>query len=484
MKWNGRTVLALVVVSMMASSLFTMTFMRETTQVSSLAATVSGQEATSSEFSKLQDALQIIKRDYIQKVDSDKLIEGAIDGMVKTLDDPYSDYMSPDAAKEFNESLGSTFQGIGAEVTLQNGKVTIVSPFKGSPAEKAGLRPGDQILDVNGQSLEGLELYQAVQKIRGPKGSKAVLKVLRPGHDEPMTITCIRDDIPIETVYSEVINKDGKKFGRLEITQFSSETAKHFATQLADLEKQGIAGLIIDVRGNPGGYLLAVKDIGQLLIPKEGVITKIVYGDNSKGEEVLRSANIDAKGYPIVVLIDGGSASASEILAGAMRDSGGYKLIGEKSFGKGTVQNTVEMKDKSQLKLTIAKWLTPNGDWIHKKGIEPDFKVEQPAYFKATQLPQDKVLQRDQAGADVKNLQVILGGLNLSPGRTDGYFDAKTEAAVKSFQAAKKLPVTGKVDKATAAALQEAILVQIKDKKNDLQLQKAVEVLAGQAKAK
>ncbi|HZG13537.1 MAG TPA: S41 family peptidase [Candidatus Bathyarchaeia archaeon] len=483
MRWNGRTVLALVLVSMMASSLFTMTFLKETTQASSPVSVLSG-KGDSVELSKLQDALEIIKRDYIQKVDNDQLIEGAIQGMIKTLDDPYSDYMNPDAAKEFTESLGSTFQGIGAEVTMQNGRVTIVSPFKGSPAEKAGLRPNDQILSVNGESLDGLDLYQAVQKIRGPKGSKAVLKVIRAGSTEPMTITCIRDDIPIETVYNDVITKDNKKYGKLEISQFSAETAKHFKEQLASLEKQGIEGLIIDVRGNPGGYLLAVKEIGELLIPNQGVIVKIQYGDNAKGEEVMRSTLEKAKPYPVVVMIDNGSASASEILAGAMRDSAGYKLVGEKSFGKGTVQNTVEMRDKSQLKLTIAKWLTPSGEWIHKKGIEPDYKVQQPAFFTATQLPQDKVLQRDQNGADVKNLQVILDGLGLAPGRTDGYFDEKTEAAVKRFQTSKKLPATGKVEKGTATALQEAILAQIKDPKNDKQLQKAVEVLAEQGKAK
>ncbi|NGQ95683.1 PDZ domain-containing protein [Brevibacillus sp. SYP-B805] len=485
MRWNGRTVLALVLVSMMASSLFTMAFLKGSTPAASLLTVgASSSQDYPQEFSKLYEAFEIIKREYIQNVPNDKLVEGAIDGMIKTLDDPYTDYMSPEAAEQFNESLDSTFQGIGAEVTMQNGRVTIVSPFKGSPAEKAGLKPNDQILSVNGESLEGLDLYQAVQKIRGPKGSKAVLKVLRSGVEEPLTIVCIRDEIPIETVYSEVITQDGMKFGKIEITQFSAETAKHFAEQLDKLEKQGIKGLVIDVRGNPGGYLLAVKEIGQLLIPHQGTIVKIVYGDNAKGEEEIRSTLDKAKPYPIVMLVDNGSASASEILAGAMRDSGGYKLVGEKTFGKGTVQNTVEMKDKSQIKLTIAKWLTPKGEWIHKKGIEPDYKVDQPAFFKAAPLPQDKVLQRDMAGAEVKNLQVILEGLGLGPGRSDGYFDARTEDAVKRFQAGKKLPVTGKVDQKTAAAIQEAILAEIRNQKNDKQLQKALQVLEEQAKAK
>lgn len=493
MKWNGRTVFALLLVSMIASSMLTMAFVRGTDHVASqgLITSAAGnlfapgdKGAYPEQFDKLRDAYNVIKREYIQDIPDQQLIEGAIKGMIETLEDPYSDYMDPKTAQEFNSSLDSTFQGIGAEVTLQNGRVTIVSPFKGSPAEKAGLRPNDQILSVNGESLEGLDLHEAVQKIRGPKGSKAVLEVLRPGVSEPMTVVCIRDDIPIETVYSEVITRGAVKYGKIEIAQFSADTAKHFAEQLAELEKQGIQGLLIDVRGNPGGYLLAVKEIGQQLIPNKATIVKVVYGGKDKAEEEIRSTATEAKPYPIVVLIDKGSASASEILAGAMRDSGGYKLVGETSFGKGTVQNTVEMQDKSQIKLTIAKWLTPKGEWVHEKGIEPDVKVAQPAYFQATQLPLDKVLKRDMTGAEVKNLQVILEGLKLSPGRQDGYFDARTEQAVKQFQQARKLPVTGTVDQATAAALQEAILAEIRNPQNDTQLQKALDVLEQQRKAK
>jgi carboxyl-terminal processing protease len=491
MKWNGRSVFALVLVSMIASSFLTMAMMKTSADGSPTGAVTAATKQLFSagdeypqEFHKLYEAFSAIKKEYIQNVSNDQLIEGAIDGMVGSLKDPYSDYMDPSSAEEFNATLHSTFQGIGAEVTLQNGRVTIVSPFKDSPAERAGLRPNDQILSVNGESLEGLDVHQAVMKIRGPKGTKAVLKIVRPGVAEPLTIVCIRDDIPIETVRSEVLQKDGVKVGKIEISQFSSETAKHFKDQLADLEKQGIGGLIIDVRGNPGGYLLAVKEIGEVLVPKKGLIVKIVYGDQHKEQEEYRSTTDAAKPYPIVVLINDGSASASEILAGALHDSGGYKLVGTKTFGKGTVQSTMEMEDKSQLKLTIAKWLTPKGDWIHQKGIEPDVKVEQPAYFNATQLPTDKVLARDMAGNEVKNLQLILEGLGLSPGRSDGYFDEKTEAAIKRFQASKKLPQTGKIDPATRTAMEDSLRERLRDPKNDLQLQKAVEVVVQQAKAK
>ncbi|MGE5704848.1 MAG: S41 family peptidase [Clostridia bacterium] len=486
MRWTGRQVFVLILLSMVTSSLLTFTLITSgqasPTLPATAQATLGGNNQLPKEISKLNDAYQIVKSKYIDQVADDKLIDGAIKGMIGSLDDPYTDYMDPESAEQLQSMLNSTFQGIGAEVTLKDNRVTVVSPYKGSPAEKAGIRPNDQILSVNGESLDGLELNKAVQKIRGPKGTKAVLKIARPGVAEPLTIVCIRDDIPIETVYSKVVNKDGKKVGVLEIAQFSSETAAHFSTELKKLEEQGVVGLVVDVRGNPGGYVEAVKAIGEMLIPNKGVIVRVAYGDKARPEEVIRSTMDKAKPYPIVVLIDGGSASASEILAGAMRESGGYKLVGEKSFGKGTVQATVEMQDKSLIKLTIAKWLTPKGTWIHKKGIEPDFTVKEPEYFKVTQLPADQVLKLDMNSADVKNLQMMLEGLKLGPVRQDGYFDQKTEAAVKTFQTSKKLNPTGQVDKATAAALQEAILAVLKDPANDVQLQKAADVVLQQAK--
>ncbi|WP_139491218.1 S41 family peptidase [Brevibacillus dissolubilis] len=488
MRWNGRTLFALVLVSMMASSLLTLAVVNsnaaavgQTAMASSngLFAIGNGQEYPK-EFAKLKDAYEIIKGRYVHNVESDQLVQGAIQGMISSLDDPYSDYMDAKAAEEFNSSLHSSFQGIGAEVSMQNGRVTVVSPIKGSPAELAGIRPNDVIISVNGESLDGLDLQKAVLKIRGPKGSKATLKIARPGVSEPLTLVVTRDDIPIETVHVTSFTKNNKKIGRIEISQFASETAKDFGTELAKLEKEGIQGLIIDVRGNPGGYLTAVKHIGEMLVPNKGVIVKIAYGDKADKQDEIRSTAVKKKPYPIILLADNGSASASEILAGALRDSAGYKIIGEKTFGKGTVQDTVEMDDKSQIKLTIAKWLTPKGEWIHEKGIQPDIKVEQPEYFKAAQLPADKVLSFDMNSTDVKNLQLILTGLKYTPVRTDGYFDAKTVDAVKRFQTAKKLPVTGKVDAATAKALQDQLITVLREPANDAQLQKALEVISTQ----
>jgi len=425
--------------------------------------------------SKITEAYDLIRQNYVLEVDEEKLLEGAIEGMLNTLEDPYSVYMNPETAEQFKSSLQSSFEGIGAEVMLQNNRVTIVAPIRNAPAEKAGLRPNDQIISVNGENIEGLDLYQAVLKIRGPKNTKAVLEIARPGVSENITITVVRDEIPIETVYSETINSGGKKFGKIQITSFGASTAEDFAKAFTKFEKNKVDGLVIDVRGNPGGYLDAVREIGKMLVPNEGIITSI---QNRDGEKVVYRSTLKEKvKFPITILVDNGSASASEILAAALQEAGNYKVVGKTTFGKGTVQNTVSLKDESEIKITIAKWLTPKDNWIHQKGVKPDVEVDQPAYFHAAPINAEKPLEKEMNNDQVKNLQIILKGLGYDPGREDGFFSAETEMAVKSFQAKNNLPASGKVDEKTASLLQEQLIQVIKDPKNDVQLKKALEVL-------
>ena len=297
--------------------------------------------------------------------------------MIESLGDPYSAYMSPKEAAQFEEDLQSSFTGIGAEVTLTNGQVTIIAPIKDSPAEKAGSRAGDQVLKVNGQSLEGMDIQEAVSKIRGPKGSKAQLLISRPGVSEPLNITVVRDEISLQTVEATMLPD---KIGRITLTQFSENTAEDFAKELKKLEDQGINGLVIDVRGNPGRLLQSVLEICDQLVP--GKKRVLMTEDKSGSRTEYHSKQETKKPYPITVLIDKGSASASEILAAALKESGGYPLVGETTFGKGTVQTTKSFDDGSNLKLTIAKWLTPEGNWIDQhggtKGIKPDVPVKKP----------------------------------------------------------------------------------------------------------
>ncbi|MFB5166857.1 S41 family peptidase [Parageobacillus toebii] len=427
------------------------------------------------ELKKVEQAYELIKKRYVEKVDDDKLIQGAIQGMISTLNDPYSVYMDEETSEQFTESLDSSFEGIGAEVSMINGKVTIVAPIKNSPAEKAGLKPNDQILRVNGESLEGLDLYEAVLKIRGKKGTTVQLDILRPGVKEVIKVKVVRDEIPIETVYDSVKTYNGKKVGYLEVTSFSENTAKDFKKKLAELESEHIDGLIIDVRGNPGGYLQSVEEILKQFIPKDKPYVQIEERNGDK--QRFYSDLTKKKPYPIAVLIDKGSASASEILASAMKEAGGYKLVGETSFGKGTVQQAIPMGDGSNIKLTLYKWLTPDGHWIHKKGVKPDVEVKQPDYFHVSPLHIEKELSFDMNNEQVKSAQQMLKGLGFDPGRTDGYFSKETESAVKAFQKANKLPQTGKIDKNTAEVLQAKVMDAIRDDNNDVQLKTAMKVL-------
>lgn len=244
--------------------------------------------ASDEEMKKVQQAYELIKSRYVEKVDDDKLIEGAIQGMISTLNDPYSVYMDEETSQQFTQSLDSSFEGIGAEVSMIDGKVTIIAPIKNSPAEKAGLKPNDQILKVNGESLEGLDLYEAVLKIRGKKGTTVQLDILRPGVKEVIKVKVVRDEIPIETVYDSVETYNGKKVGYLEVTSFSENTAQDFKKKLSKLEAEHIDGLIIDVRGNPGGYLQSVEEILKQFIPKDKPYVQIEERDGDKQRFLFR----------------------------------------------------------------------------------------------------------------------------------------------------------------------------------------------------
>ncbi len=427
------------------------------------------------DLSKIGQAYNMILSNYVEKVDEKQLIEGAIQGMVSTLDDPYSAYMDEETAAQFNESLESSFEGIGAEVSMMEGKVTIVAPFKDSPAEKSGLKPNDQIIKIDGESIEGLDLYEAVLKIRGEKGTVVTLEVMRPGVTELMNVKVTRDTIPIETVYTDMKEYDNKKLGYIEITSFAQETAEDFIVGLNELEDKGIEGLVIDVRGNPGGLLESVEEILKQLVTKDKPYVQI---ENRDGEKQRFFSTLEKqKEYPIVVLTNQGSASASEILAGALKEAGGYDIVGEKTFGKGTVQQARDMGDGSNLKLTMFKWLTPDGNWIHKKGIEPTVEAKQPEYFYANPIQFEKELTQNMNNEKIKNAQIMLKGLGFDPGREDGYFSGETVIAVKAFQQANNIEATGTINEKTAGAIEAKVIESIRDKKNDLQLQKAMEVL-------
>lgn len=423
---------------------------------------------------KVGQAFNLIKENYLEGAEDKQLIEGAIQGMLATLGDPFSTYMDVDMMDQFNEQIESSFEGIGAEVSMVNGVVTIVSPIKDSPAEKAGLRPNDKVLSVDDESLEGLDLNEAVAKIRGEKGSEVILEIRRSSVSDPFDLKIIRDEIPVETVYHEVKEVDGKKTGVIELTNFSEHTAEEFDKQLSQLEKDGIEGLVIDVRGNPGGLLNVVEDILSLFIPKDIPYIQI---EDQDGNKTPYYSNLDKKkDYPINVIVDKGSASASEILAVAMKEVG-YDVVGETSYGKGTVQQAVPLGDGSTIKLTIAKWLSPEGTWINEKGVKPTIKATQPDYYYTNPIQVEKPFTFDQTDEQIANVQTMLTGLGYDPGRTDGYFSKETEAAVKKFQSENELKATGEVDEKTAGVIETTIVKKIREGDDDKQLEEALNEL-------
>lgn len=423
---------------------------------------------------KFEQAYGLIQDNALKDVNENDLIEGAIEGMLEKLDDPYSTYMDAETMDQFNEQIESSFEGIGAEVSKVNDKVTIVAPIKDSPAEEAGLRPNDQVLKINGDGLEGLDLNEAVAKIRGEKGSEVEMEINRPGVSDTFKLTLVRDEIPVETVYPEVKEIDGKKTGVLEITSFSETTAKEFNEQLDKLEEEGIEGLVIDVRGNPGGLLDTVEDILKQFVPKDLPYVQI---EDKQGEKEPYYSNLkEKKSYPVSVVVDEGSASASEILAVAMKEIG-YDVVGTTTFGKGTVQQAIPLGDGSTMKLTFFKWLSPKGKWINEEGVKPTIEKKQPEYYYSNPIQIDKPLTYNHTGEQIENVQLMLNGLGYTTDRTDGYFDKATLKAVKAFQKENNVKATGKVDEKTAGLMEEKIVEKIRNGEDDKQLQEALDGL-------
>ncbi|MFF2459428.1 S41 family peptidase [Peribacillus simplex] len=428
-----------------------------------------------SEFEKLYSTYDTIKDNYYEEIDQDKLVDGAINGMIKSLDDPYSAYMDKKEASSFHESISSSFEGIGAEIQEQDGQIMVVSPIKGSPAEKAGVKPNDIILSVNGKSVEGLSSSEAVLKIRGKKGTKVNLSISRAGEPEPMELTIKRDTIPIETVYAEMLD-DG--VAKIQVTSFSEHTVQELKTALEEMSKKDMKGLVLDLRGNPGGLLDQAIEMASLFIPNGKVVLQVE--ERSGKKDVYKSKNDGELKIPVVVLIDDGSASASEIVAAAVSESADIPLIGVKSFGKGTVQTAQDFEDGSNFKYTAAKWLTPEGNWIHKKGIKPDINVKLPDYSSLPYISPDKELKASDSSSEVKAAEEMLKVAGHDPGKIDGFFDEATTNAVIAFQKEQKIKETGTIKDDTTVKLMQVIREKIL--KNDTQVKKAVEVLKKEIK--
>lgn len=318
------------------------------------------------------DVLDELEKNYVEEVDTRELIEEAINGMVESLD-PHSTFMPPEAFDELQDETRGEFGGIGIVISKRDGRLTVVSPIEGTPASKAGIQANDVIIEVEGKSTEDMKLWEAVKKMRGEPGTEIDIKVMRKGRSEPMEFSLERDVIPVESVRHAMI-KPG--YGYVWITNFRENTADEVKKALADLEKRGdpLNGLILDMRDNPGGLLTQAVSVSDLFL-NEGKIVSIK-SRNEKEENVYDASELGSEpDYPIVVLINGGSASASEIVAGALQDNERALVLGTDSFGKGSVQTVKPLRNGYGLKFTIAKYYTPKGRSIQADGIHPDLLV-------------------------------------------------------------------------------------------------------------
>lgn len=323
------------------------------------------------DYKSVEDVYDSIRANYDGELKTEELIDGLKEGLAKSTGDPYTEYMNVEAAKEFDEQLNGTFSGIGAELSKDKELIIIVAPIAGFPAEKAGLRPKDVIAEINGESAYDLTVSEAVSKIRGEIGTKVKLKIIR-NNTEQLDFEITREQITIPSVTHEII--DGN-IGYMKVSRFSEDTTKLTRESATAFKTANVKGVILDVRGDPGGLLDAAVDLSSLWLDKGDVVLKekrggvVVKTFNAKGNAILN-------GIPTVVLMNEGSASASEITAGALKDNNAATLIGTKTFGKGSVQSLVRLGDGAVLKVTIARWFTPNDNNIDKEGIEPDQKVE------------------------------------------------------------------------------------------------------------
>ena len=319
------------------------------------------------------DVLDIVQENYVEEADSKELVEGAITGMLKTLD-PHSSYLNPDAYKELQVETKGSFGGIGIEITIRDGFLTVVSPLEGTPADDLGIEASDQILRVDGEPTKEMTLMEAVKKMRGPKGTKVVLTIMREGFTKPKDFVITRATVAIKSVRAKTLEPG---YGYLRLSQFQSTTARDLRQALTKLEKenQPMKGLILDMRNNPGGLLdQAVKVSDEFL--DEGLI--VYTGGRLKSQDMRFEAhtNTRAHHYPIVVLVNEGSASAAEIVAGALQDHKRAVVVGVETFGKGSVQTVMPLRNGAALRLTTSLYYTPSGRSIQAKGIEPDIVVE------------------------------------------------------------------------------------------------------------
>lgn len=423
-------------------------------------------------FTNIRTIFEVVEAYHKNGADLQKFFEGAVRGGLEALGDRHTNYFSPPEFSSFMESLEGNITGIGIYLELSGNYVVVAAPIKGSPAYEAGLQTGDRIVEVNGTSLVGGTIEKAQQLIRGDAGAEVVLKIERPSEGRVFEVKIVRAVIHIPQVEYELL--DGG-IGYLALINFGSTADSEFYAAVKGLKEQGATSLVLDLRQNPGGYVSAAVSIASAFVPAG---SPVLYEVGRNGESVLKSSG-KLINLPTVVLVDGGSASASEILAGAIQDYGAAKLVGTKTFGKGTVQQILFMHDGSGLKVTIAEYLTGKRRHVDGQGLTPDYVVEPSKLDSSLNKPMSltRLLLRNSVGMDVLDLQNRLLILGYET-EVDGTFGSKTHSAVSHFRYAQGLSGTTSVDNAFAEKLNEQVAKKLAEQaKQDVQLEKAIELL-------
>lgn len=367
--WRLRKILATLLVTVLVFSAG-VAVGRNDLHIKGLSIAKSAANSNALDYSSVDQVYGILKDNFDGNLDDAKLIDGLKAGMVGASGDPYTEYFNAEDAKTFNDALSGSFTGIGAELdTDADNNIVIVSPLAGYPAEAAGLKTNDRITAVDGTTTSGMSIDKVVQKIRGPADTDVKLTIVR-GGGKPFEVTITRKPITVASVKTEVIGN----IGYLKITQFTSDTTKLAKAAVDDFKAKNVKAVILDMRGNPGGYLSGAVDISSLWLDQGKTVVSERHGGRTISTEYAEGGN-SLKGLPTVVLIDGGSASASEITAGALHDNGVATIAGDKSFGKGSVQQVKTLPGGSEVKVTVAHWYTPGGKNIDKQGITPDVQV-------------------------------------------------------------------------------------------------------------
>lgn len=411
-----------------------------------------GQEVAQSRSETYEDlkaftqALELVKRNYVENPNSRELIEGAIRGMLAGLD-PHSSYMAERAFKEMSMDIKGEFQGVGIQIGVKNALLTVIAPIEGTPGDRAGLAAGDKILKINDEWTKDMAIDQAVDKMRGPKGTAVRLLIQREGWDKPKEFKIVRDVIKVQSVKSKMLDNE---IGYVKIIQFQGQTADELEKALKGLEAKGIKKLVLDMRNNPGGILDASVDVSSKFLPKDSLVVYLQGRQKTDRKDYLTTSREQPRRYPIVVLVNTGSASASEIVAGALQDSKRAVVVGTPTFGKGSVQTVFPIENGGGIRLTTAKYYTPSGRSIQNVGITPDIEVKLPTVKEPKDGESVHMLVRE------KDLQRHLKNDTVKEEKK------KVEAASDEDFSMEVVP---------------------KDEKDDIQIQKAVEILKTASKA-